>query len=378
MKDWLDPTSSGATVIDGIGMSPFNFTLTPATVAVCNTTASTTVDLAATYDAGFTGTVTLAASGNPSPSTTFAPPGLTPPTAASVLTLGSLSGVPIGSYTIAVSGTSGADSVSKNLSLTISEALSGSPALLSPADGATEVSTSTTLSWNALSGTTEYTVEIATDATFTNVVVTQAGITATSYPASGLNPSTTYYWRVTPTNGCGDGTTSDVFSFTTANIICRNPALAIPDATPAGVNDTNTIADTSELAGLKLSIKTTHTYVGDLKYTLTHGATSVTAIDRPGYTGSGFGCSGDDIDVTLDDAAASPVETACSTTPPAIGGTLSPNNPLAAFIGQTFDGTWTLNVSDNAGGDTGSLTEWCLIPEVAVDDTIFVDGFDGD
>lgn len=378
MKDWLDPTSSGATAIDGIGMTPFNFTLTPASVSVCTTTDTATVNLAATYDVGFTGTVALAATGNPPPSTAvFAPTTMTPPTAASVLTLGGLSAVTPGDYIVTVTGISGADTVSKTLPLSVAGALSGSVTLTAPADAATGVSTSPTLTWQALSGAASYTVEIATDAAFTNIVATQSGISGTSYAASGLSPSTTYYWRVKPTNGCGDGTVSAVFSFTTANIICHSPALAIPDTTPAGVNDTITLTDTSVLSGLTLQIKATHTYVGDLKFTLSKDAATSAVIDRPGYTGTGFGCSNNDIDVTLDDAAGSPVEGACSATPPALGGTLSPNAPgLAPFTGLSLAGTWTLNVSDNAGGDTGTLTEWCLVPQVVVSDVIFADGFD--
>lgn len=378
MKDWLDPTSSGATAIDGIGMTPFNFTLNPTSVAVCNTTNSAPVNLSATYDAGFSGTVALSATGNPAPSTaTFVPSSLTPPTAASVLTLGGLSGVTPGSYTVTVTGTSGADTVNKSLPLTVDAVLAGSVTLTAPANGATNVSTSPTLTWDALAGAASYTVEVATDAGFTNIVATQSGITTTSYAPSGIAPNTTYYWHVKATNTCGDGTFSPAFNFTTANVLCRNPALAIPDNVPAGVSDTMTLTDTSELTGLKLSIKTTHTWVGDLKYTLSKGAASSAVIDRPGVPASANGCSNDDIDVTLDDAAASPVENACSATPPALGGTLSPNAPgLAPFIGLTLDGAWTLTVSDNAGQDTGTLTEWCLIPEVAVNDTIFADGFE--
>ncbi len=378
MKDWLDPTASGATAIDGIGMTPFNFTLDPASVSVCTTTNNATINLAATYDVGFSGTVALAASGNPAPSTAvFAPTSMTPPTAASVLTLNGLSSVAPGNYPVTVTGTSGADVVSKTLALSVASALSGSVTLTAPANAATGVATSPTLTWQALAGAASYTVEIATDSAFASIVTTQSGISGTSYAASGLSPSTTYYWRVTPTNGCGGGTMSAVFNFTTANIICHSPNLAIPDGTPAGVNDTITLTDTSLLSGLTLQIKAVHTYVGDLKFTLSKGAASSAVIDRPGYTGTGFGCGNANIDVTLDDTASSPVENACSTTPPAIGGTLSPNAPgLAPFAGLSLSGTWTLNVSDNANGDTGTLTEWCLVPQIGISDVIFANGFE--
>ena len=39
-------------------------------------------------------------------------------------------------------------------------------------------------------------------------------------------------------------------------------------------------------------------------------------------------------------------------------GTLTPYQSLGAFTGHPLDGTWTLNVSDNAGIDTGTLDSW--------------------
>lgn len=39
---------------------------------------------------------------------------------------------------------------------------------------------------------------------------------------------------------------------------------------------------------------------------------------------------------------------------------LTPHQSLNAFVGQATDGTWTLTVSDQAGGDTGMLNSWCL------------------
>lgn len=376
MKDWLDPTNSGVTTLDGVGMSPFKFTLTPTAVAVCNTTDNANVNLAATYDTGFTHSITLSASGNPAPSTvTFAPSNLTPPAAASVLTLSGLSGVAPGNYSLTVSAVSRSDMVSKALPLTVSTALSGSPTLLTPANGASDVGTSPVLAWQALAGAASYQVDVATDAGFTAIVATQSGISGTSYSPTGLNPTTTYFWRVKPTNGCGDGTVSSTFSFKTANVICRSPALVIPDNVAAGVSDSTTLSDTSVLVGLKLSIKTTHTWVGDLKYTLTKGAATSTLIDRPGVPASTNGCNADNIDVILDGAAANPVENACSTTPPALGGTLSPNAPgFTPFVGLSLAGTWTLTVSDNAGSDTGTVTQWCLIP---IMDLIYKDSFEG-
>jgi len=39
---------------------------------------------------------------------------------------------------------------------------------------------------------------------------------------------------------------------------------------------------------------------------------------------------------------------------------LTPSQPLTPFVGQAPDGNWTFSVSDQAGGDSGTMNEWCL------------------
>jgi hypothetical protein len=129
------------------------------------------------------------------------------------------------------------------------------------------------------------------------------------------------------------------------------------------------------LAGLTVKIKATHTYVGDLSFTLSKGSGSSMIIDRPGYTGTGFGCSSDNVDVEMDDSSSTPVETTCSASPPALSGVLQPNNSInSEFAGQPLAGTWTLTAIDNAGGDTGTFDEWCLVPQTASGPTYTVGG----
>jgi hypothetical protein len=74
------------------------------------------------------------------------------------------------------------------------------------------------LSWAAVAGALDYTVEVATDVGFTNIVAS-ATVTTTSWKVeTALNESTQYFWRVTPGNYCGVGATSPVFAFTTGLI----------------------------------------------------------------------------------------------------------------------------------------------------------------
>jgi hypothetical protein len=96
------------------------------------------------------------------------------------------------------------------------------PVLALPANGATDVSTTPTLSWNAVPvncAATSYGLQIAKDSSFSSssIVVNQSGITSTSYPVpSGkLSNSTTYYWRVNAKKADGTILWSEVWSFTT-------------------------------------------------------------------------------------------------------------------------------------------------------------------
>ena len=152
---------------------------------------------------------------------------------------------------------------------------------------------------------------------------------------------------------------------TTTTSTCSTPNLAIPDSDPNGVSDSLIIDSTSAIEDINVSISTTHTWVGDLIFTLEHveSGTSVTLMDRPGVPDTTFGCSSDDINVVFDDDAVDAVEDECDSDIPAIYGDVRPHQPLSAFNGEDLDGTWTLTVSDNASPDTGTLIEWCITSE---------------
>ncbi len=148
-----------------------------------------------------------------------------------------------------------------------------------------------------------------------------------------------------------------------ASSACRNVSLAIPDNNATGVTDNQTIATMGALTDLNVSVQATHNWVGDLVFTLQNvgTGTSVIVIDRPGVPASTFGCGGNNINATLDDEATTAVEGQCAGSTPAINGTFQPNNPLSAFDGQPLAATWRMTVADRANGDTGTLTQWCLI-----------------
>lgn len=89
------------------------------------------------------------------------------------------------------------------------------PTLLLPANGATNVQTNPTLSWNASSGAASYRLQLSGSSLFTSTIIDQSNITVTSHSVSGLSYSTTYYWRVNASNSFGTSDWSSVSSFTT-------------------------------------------------------------------------------------------------------------------------------------------------------------------
>ncbi len=297
----------------------------------------------------------------------------------STVTVSNTGGLGAGDYTITVNGNDAAPSLNTfDLDLTVYSGAPPAPGLTAPANGSTDVPTKPTLSWTAAAGAAEYLVEVATDAGFGNIVASTT-VTGTSHQLAGnLAADTEHFWRVTPANPCASGAVSTVFSFTTVNLICDSPGLAIPDSPGAAVFDEMVLGSGGSLTDLNVIIRATHTFVGDLAFTLSKtGGPSATVIDRPGRTTTGFGCSGNDIDATLDDEASDPVENECEPTAPTIAGTFTPNNPLSVFDGQSLAGTWRMTVQDFAGGDTGTLVEWCLAPAENLLESIFADGFEG-
>ena len=163
-------------------------------------------------------------------------------------------------------------------------------------------------------------------------------------------------------------------AFVIAALVCAGPALAQQQKDANGMNDVQPpnfgplgdagCAVGEAISDLRVTIQVSHSWVGDMDFTLTHEDTGSSAviIDRPGYTTSGFGCSGNDIDAILHDGAAGgDVEDQCDAGEPTINGEFTPSpDPLSTFAGEDLTGSWTLAITDNAAGDSGSLNTWCL------------------
>ena len=126
-------------------------------------------------------------------------------------------GTASGDYTFKIAGASdGVDS--RELSASVKVVESEQTATLStPANEADKVDYNTTLTWESSGYVKTYTVEIATDDAFSNIIATGSVASGTNYrPSQSLPQLTKFYWRVKAANACGE-TLSQVFSFTTGS-----------------------------------------------------------------------------------------------------------------------------------------------------------------
>ena len=151
-------------------------------------------------------------------------------------------------------------------------------------------------------------------------------------------------------------------SMTTTFSVPVNPPLAIPDGSGVFASDTFVVPDSGIISDLNVGITISHTFNGDLIVRLTHNGTTVVLVDRPGFTGSGFGFGDDGFNIILDDEGSGGSIENATTGGPAVTSPPSyvPNNPLSAFDGMDRNGTWVIEVSDNASQDTGTLDNWSL------------------
>lgn len=209
---------------------------TPTRVERCAATEASDVNYAilAASISGYTGTVTLDSTGLPAGlGASFSNGAQVEVPTVSVLQLTGVGSIDHGEYLFQVTGDDGNVVRPLELQLGISAAAPEAPATFSPNDGATGVKIRPRLSWLPVAGALLYTIEVATDAQFTNLVVS-ADVADTSWASTvSLASSTEYFWRVRANNYCGDGAVSAVASFTTG----------IPGQCPGGTSATIVFED---------------------------------------------------------------------------------------------------------------------------------------
>ena len=166
---------------------------------------------------GFTETVSFVATGQPDGSSVTFSPSTISEDGNVVMSVSNLDGTTAQDYTINIEGNS--TSVNQNITVKLSITASDleTVTLVSPTAGATGISLSETLTWEAETNASYYVVEIANDIAFTNVISNGEPI-ENAYNATNLERDATYYWRVKAKNSCSEGVFSSIFSFTTENL----------------------------------------------------------------------------------------------------------------------------------------------------------------
>ncbi len=400
VNQYLPTTSSvgwrlrvGAFRFDECGTPDFYLQASPENQTICTgSSAVYNVDIGSF--SGYNAQVTLSALGNPG-SAGFSVNPVTPP-GTSTLTL---TAPAAGIHSFDVVGTAAGPNVHQDtVGLTVLAAAPGAPGLTTPANGAVSVGTVPTFTWGAVAGASSYSIQVATDAAFTSIVASAAGLASTTWPSSvSLSPTTEYFWRVQAINACGDGLFSSTFNFTTANIltVCGGPVTINDNAVASPYPSVATVgAASGSLLSVELAITGfTHTYPDDvdmllvspsgqkmifmsdaggggdvsgLAITLADSAATILSDAGPLAAGT-FKPS----DVTTPDTFAAPAPAGPYTSAPPVGAATF----LSTFGAATLTGAWNLYIIDDAGVDSGSLTQWCLNLTLA-DSTLFIDGFE--
>ena len=144
---------------------------------------------------------------------------------------------------------------------------------------------------------------------------------------------------------------------------------------PIAITDNATFMSTLTVTGLDariwdvdLTAFITHTFPGDLDITLTSPAGTVITI-----TTDNGGTADDAFNGTVWDDDAGDVNPPGGATDATyvsgeVEASLAPEEALAAFIGEDPNGDWILEISDDAGANTGSLDAWSLTITTILDD----------
>ncbi|NLB15031.1 MAG: hypothetical protein GX826_13630, partial [Gammaproteobacteria bacterium] len=243
------------------------------------------ISLGAAFEAPVSLSVADAPAGT---SASFDPNPVTVVPGGSTLSLSGTAALAAGHYDFTVNAT-GADALM--LGLQVSTSVAAAPLLLAPADAAHDISLMPTLEWSATAQAERYELEIATDPAFSTIVYSRI-VDGTSHDVdTGLESATQYYWRVRPLNACGAGDYAASAHFSTQEMICLTPNVAIPDNSPSGLDSSIALSSSDVLSALHVLFRAAHTWSGDLMVTLTHeaSATEVTLLRRPGRGSTGYG-----------------------------------------------------------------------------------------
>ena len=346
-------------------ISNTNFTITP-TGSTFNATVSSaqtlqackgaTVTYTLDYQAlnGFTGTTVFSVANYPSNAAVVFTPASISANGQVAVTVSTAETSAPGLYAMTVTMTSGSEVKTVTLHLNLLSTDFAQLQLLTPANGADTLPATVDFDWSDDVIASSYHFQVATDAAFANVVTDV--VTQTSSYQAALTEATQYYWRVLGANAGCEGNYGTVNTFVTGDAFCNtyNSAdvpLAISWGDPSVASASIEVDGNYTLQDIQVSMNITHSWIGDVVATLISPAgTEVVLFSRE--------CGQDNnANVTFSDSGDA---LTCLGGDAAIRGILAPAQALSQLYGQSVNGTWTLQIADEEGGDGGELTAWSL------------------
>ena len=291
---------------------------------------------------------------------TFSPPSLNA-NGTVTMTISGLSNVIPNEYFIGIRGTSSADTETRYKSLSVFSNVFQPVVLVSPTNGQQAISTTANLIWERQPNAEVYKVQVATSSNFSTLIVDEF-VTEAQYTVFGLSQATKYYWRVIPSNFCGNSlpSNSNIQSFSTGTLACNltftatdfsnNVINTVPNSeafVPLTITGGHTIGD------INVRMNITHTWIGDITVTLQGpaaiGSPIITLLDIPCGDNRNINC-------IMDDDGDIP---ACSGVP-AITGNIAPVDPLSSLNSLPADGEWILRVLDHNNEDGGTINSFII------------------
>jgi len=206
---------------------------------------------------------------------------------------------------------------------------------------------------------------IVTDFTYTNLTTaTPLGIESALGAFIGEDPNGDWTLDVVDDAGGDNGTlVSWGLDIVTLDQIPVNDPLVSATSSPgSAISDAAPVQDVLNVAGagdflcdVNMTTEITHTFSSDLEISLTSPTGTVAII-----TTDNGGGNDDIFNGTLWDDSATNSVTDYGHVNLVTSSPLVPEASMAAFIGENPNGSWTLDIVDDAGGDSGTLGSWGL------------------
>jgi subtilisin-like proprotein convertase family protein len=162
--------------------------------------------------------------------------------------------------------------------------------------------------------------------------------------------------------GNGGSLTSWALDLTTLSSAPTEASTTFSKSPGLAILDVATVFDTQPVSGIGtftdkvvLYTEITHTFAADLDITLTSPGGTVVTITTDNGGGNDNVFNGTTFDPDVLDTVTDHVYTNLVTATP-----LSPEGAFDNFAGQDPNGTWTLTITDDLGGDVGILARWDL------------------